>query len=273
MQAYIAAMPGWKRDLGKHLDGLIVRTVPDLQMAVKWNQPFYGCEGDGWFLSFRCFTNYVQLPFLKGTALEPVPPKGSKHPDVRYLDIHEEDELDEGATRSWIEQASRCLARRCEPVPHAAFGPAVRADRDRPRRPPPPPGLRGRPPAHRQAPPARGVFDYVDGGAEAERSMARNSADFAAITFQPRVLAVSTIDVHDTARPPAPSRSCSRPTGFTRMCDPEGELAVARAAARAGLPYALSTLGTRSIEEVARSATAASGSSCTSGATAASSRR
>jgi hypothetical protein len=89
VQAYIAAMPGWKRSLGERLDGLIVRTVPDVHKAVKWNQPFYGHEGEGWFLAFRCYTNYVQLQFFRGTSLDPVPPKASKHDEVRYFDIYE----------------------------------------------------------------------------------------------------------------------------------------------------------------------------------------
>ncbi|MEU4392760.1 DUF1801 domain-containing protein [Kribbella sp. NPDC023855] len=107
VQDYIRAMPDWKRDIGRWLDDLIVRTVPDVHKAVKWNQPFYGNEGDGWFLSFRCYTNYVQLQFLKGTSLDPVPPKESKHAEMRYLDIHEGDELDESQLRSWINQASK----------------------------------------------------------------------------------------------------------------------------------------------------------------------
>jgi hypothetical protein len=106
VQDYIAAMPGWKSGLGRRLDDLIVRTVPDAHKAVKWNQPFYGFEDEGWFLSFRCYTKYVQLSFFRGTSLEPVPPKGSKHPEVRYLDIYEDDELDEEQLESWIEQAS-----------------------------------------------------------------------------------------------------------------------------------------------------------------------
>ncbi len=106
VQDYIAAMPGWKRKVGECLDDLIVRTVPDVHKAVKWNQPFYGLEGEGWFLSFRCYTKYVQLQFFRGTSLDPVPPKASKHNEVRYLDIHEDDELDEDQLRSWIEQAS-----------------------------------------------------------------------------------------------------------------------------------------------------------------------
>ena len=107
VQDYIAAMPGWKRELGQYLDGLIVRTVPEVHKAVKWNQPFYGFEGEGWFLAFRCYTKYVQLTFFRGSSLEPPPPKGSKHPEVRYLDLHEDDELDERQLVSWIDQASR----------------------------------------------------------------------------------------------------------------------------------------------------------------------
>ena len=106
VQAYIAAMPGWKRGLGRHLDGLIVRTVPEVHKAVKWNQPFYGFEDEGWFVSFRCYTKYVQLTFFRGTSLHPVPPKGSKHPEVRYFDIHEDDDIDEPQLVSWFEQAS-----------------------------------------------------------------------------------------------------------------------------------------------------------------------
>ena len=107
VQDYIAAMPGWKRELGEYLDKLIVRTVPKVRKAVKWNQPFYGNEGDGWFLAFRCYTKYVQLQFFRGASLDPAPPKGSKHPEVRYVDIHEDDELDDARLASWIEQASR----------------------------------------------------------------------------------------------------------------------------------------------------------------------
>jgi hypothetical protein len=107
VQDYIAAMPEWKRDVGERLDDLVMRTVPDVHKAVKWNQPFYGLEGDGWFLAFRCFTKYVQLQFFRGASLDPVPPKAAKHDEVRYLDIHEDDELDLDQLRSWIEQASR----------------------------------------------------------------------------------------------------------------------------------------------------------------------
>jgi hypothetical protein len=107
VQDYIAAMPEWKRSVGARLDELIVRSVPKVHKAVKWNQPFYGLEGDGWFTAFRCYTKYVQVQFFRGTSLDPVPPKGSKHPEVRYLDIHEDDELDEKLLRSWFTQASR----------------------------------------------------------------------------------------------------------------------------------------------------------------------
>lgn len=110
VQAYIAAMPGWKRALGQRIDELVVRTVPDVHKAVKWNQPFYGHEGDGWFLAFRCYTKYVQLQFFRGTSLVPTPPKESKHDEVRYFDIHEDDELDEDQLTSWIVQASNLPA-------------------------------------------------------------------------------------------------------------------------------------------------------------------
>jgi hypothetical protein len=106
VQAYIKAMPGWKRDVGRRLDTLIVRTVPNVQKAVKWNSPFYGVEGQGWFLSFHCFTKYVKVTFFRGTALRPVPPGASKHADVRYLDIREDDEVDEELLASWIRQAA-----------------------------------------------------------------------------------------------------------------------------------------------------------------------
>ena len=106
VQAYIAAMPGWKRALGERLDRLIVRTVPDVHKAVKWNQPFYGHAGEGWFLVFRCYTKYVQLGFFRGASLDPLPPKASKHETMRYFDIHEHDALDEAQLVSWVEQAS-----------------------------------------------------------------------------------------------------------------------------------------------------------------------
>jgi hypothetical protein len=106
VQAYIAAMPGWKRDLGKRLDALIVRNVPNVRKAVKWNSPFYGIENHGWFLSFHVFTRYVKVTFFRGTSLRPVPPGASKHKDVRYFDIHEGDELDEAQMATWVKQAA-----------------------------------------------------------------------------------------------------------------------------------------------------------------------
>ncbi len=107
VQAYIAAMPGWKSDLGRRLDGLIVRAVPGVSKAVKWNSPFYGIEGEGWFLSFHCFAKYVKVAFFRGTSLKPVPPGMSKQKEVRYLDIHENDELDEAQFSDWVKQASQ----------------------------------------------------------------------------------------------------------------------------------------------------------------------
>jgi hypothetical protein len=106
VQAYIAAMPGWKRDVGRRLDALIVGTVPGVRKAVKWNSPFYGIEGQGWFLNFHCFTKYVKVAFFRGTSLRPVPPGESKHKEVRYLDIHEDDQLDEAQLAAWVKQAS-----------------------------------------------------------------------------------------------------------------------------------------------------------------------
>ena len=106
VQAYIAAMPGWKRDLGKRLDVLIVRSVPNVRKAVKWNSPLYGIEGEGWFLSFYVFTRYVKVTFFRGSSLRPIPPVASKHKEVRYIDIHEDDELDEAQMAKWVKQAA-----------------------------------------------------------------------------------------------------------------------------------------------------------------------
>jgi hypothetical protein len=106
VQAYIAAMPGWKRDVGRRLDALIVRTVPKVRKAVRWNSPFYGIEGQGWFLSYHCFTKYVKVTFLNGASLRPLPPVESKHPNVRYFHIHEHDPMDEELVANWIGQAS-----------------------------------------------------------------------------------------------------------------------------------------------------------------------
>ena len=109
VQAYIAAMPGWKRDVGRRLDALIARTVPGVRKAVEWNSPFYGIggqgEGQGWFLSLHCFTKYVKVAFFRGTSLRPVPPGESKNKEVRYLDIRE-DQLDEAQMAAWIRQAA-----------------------------------------------------------------------------------------------------------------------------------------------------------------------
>ena len=106
VQAYIAAMPGWKRDVGRRLDALIVRTVPNVRKAVKWNSPFYGIEDQGWFVSFHVFTRYVKVTFFRGASLRPIPPGESKHKETRYLDIHEHEKLDEKLLVSWIRQAS-----------------------------------------------------------------------------------------------------------------------------------------------------------------------
>src|SRR3977135_3615783 len=106
VQAYIAAMPGWKRDIGKRLDALIVRNVPNVRKAVKWNSPLYGIEGQGWFLGLHTFTRYVKVAFFRGTSLRPVPPGASTSKDTRYIDIHEGDELDEAQMASWVKQAA-----------------------------------------------------------------------------------------------------------------------------------------------------------------------
>jgi hypothetical protein len=106
VQAYIAAMPGWKREVGRRLDTLIARTVPNVRKAVKWNTPLYGVEDGVWFASFHCFTNYVKVAFFRGALLRPVPPVASKHKDVRYFHIHEDDNLDEAQFAEWVRQAS-----------------------------------------------------------------------------------------------------------------------------------------------------------------------
>jgi hypothetical protein len=106
VQAYIAAMPGWKREIGRSLDALIARAVPGVRKAVKWNSPFYGVEDGNWFLSFHCFAKYVKAAFFQGASLRPLPPGESKQKDVRYLDIHEDDEFDEAQFASWVKQAS-----------------------------------------------------------------------------------------------------------------------------------------------------------------------
>ena len=107
VQAYIAAMPGWKQRIGRAIDDLVAGAVPGVRKAVKWNTPFYGApDREGWFLAFHCFDRYVMLTFFRGTALDPVPPGPSKQQDVRYLDIREEDAIDEARLTAWIRQAS-----------------------------------------------------------------------------------------------------------------------------------------------------------------------
>ena len=106
VQAYIAAMPGWKSGLGRRIDAVIERTVPGVRKAVKWNSPFYGVEDDVWFLSLHCFAKYVKVTFFRGSSLDPVPPGKSKYPDVRYHDIHE-GEFDEARFADWVKQASK----------------------------------------------------------------------------------------------------------------------------------------------------------------------
>jgi hypothetical protein len=100
-------MPGWKREVGRRLDALIARTVPGVRKAVKWNSPLYGVEGQGWFLGIHCFTSYVKVAFFRGTSLRPVPSGESKSKDTRYLDIHEDDQLDEARLAAWVKQASQ----------------------------------------------------------------------------------------------------------------------------------------------------------------------
>ena len=106
VRAYLDAMPGWKQEVGRQLDGLIERTVPDVKKAVRWNSPFYGVEGQGWFLSYHCFTRYIKVTFLRGAQLDPLPPVDSKDPDTRYVHLHEGEDLDEALLASWIRQAS-----------------------------------------------------------------------------------------------------------------------------------------------------------------------
>jgi len=107
VQAYIAAIPGWKSDVGRRLDALIVRTVPGVTKAVKWNTPLYGIEGQGWFLALHCYTKYLNVAFFRGMQLTPVPPGTSKTKDTRYLNIYEDEEFDEAQFVEWVQQASR----------------------------------------------------------------------------------------------------------------------------------------------------------------------
>lgn len=112
VQAYLAAMPGWKREVGRRLDTLISDAVPEVTKAVKWNSPLYGIEGRGWFLGLHCFTNYVKVAFFRGAALRPIPPGRSKQPEVRYLDLREDDPLDETQFAAWVKQAAQLPGQR-----------------------------------------------------------------------------------------------------------------------------------------------------------------
>jgi hypothetical protein len=107
VQAYIAASPGWKQDVGRELDELITRTVPNVYKAVKWNTPFYGFEGEGWFLGFHCMTKYIKVAFFRGKSLRPMPPVESSQKEVRYFHIHENEKLDEAQFAAWVKQASK----------------------------------------------------------------------------------------------------------------------------------------------------------------------
>jgi hypothetical protein len=107
VQAYIAAMPGWKSPLGKRLDALIVRHIPNVQKALRWNSPFYGIEGQGWLVSFHVLTRYVKVNFFCGASLQPLPPGSGKDPNARWIDIYEDDELDEAQMSQWIQQAAK----------------------------------------------------------------------------------------------------------------------------------------------------------------------
>jgi hypothetical protein len=108
VQAYIAAMPGWKSDVGRRIDAIVARAVPGVRKAVKWNSPFYGAgdEDEGWFLSYHCFTKYIKITFFQGASLRPAPPETSKYEAVRYFHIHEDDALDEAQFTAWVKQAA-----------------------------------------------------------------------------------------------------------------------------------------------------------------------
>lgn len=113
VEAYLAAMPGWKRAVGCRLDALITRTVPGVRKAVRWNTPFYGVEGQGWFLGLHCITKYVKVAFFRGTSLQPIPPVESKQKEVRYFHLHENDPFDEELVASWIRQAAKLPGTDC----------------------------------------------------------------------------------------------------------------------------------------------------------------
>jgi hypothetical protein len=107
VQEYLAATPGWKGDVVRRLDAVIQKAVPRVHKAVKWNTPLYGIEGDGWFVSYHCYDKYVKVAFFRGTSLDPMPPGASKTPETRYLDIREDDEIDERQLTRWVKQASK----------------------------------------------------------------------------------------------------------------------------------------------------------------------
>lgn len=113
VQAYIAAMPGWKREVGRRLDEIIVRVVPTVRKAVRWNSPFYGIEGQGWFMGVHCLTRYIKVAFFQGRRCNQIPPVESRQKDVRYLHIHEGDEINEDVLASWIKQASELPGEKC----------------------------------------------------------------------------------------------------------------------------------------------------------------
>lgn len=110
---YLHAMPGWKREVGRWLDSLIVRTVPQVRKAVRWNTPFYGLDGRGWFMAFHCFDGYVKVTFFQGISLSPMPPVSSKHPRVRYAHLHENESVNESLWVTWIRQAASLPGENC----------------------------------------------------------------------------------------------------------------------------------------------------------------
>lgn len=107
VRAYLAAMPGWKADVGRLIDSVVTRSVPDVRKGVRWNSPFYGVDGGGWFMSFHCLTRYVKVAFFAGSSLQPLPPETSKDPAVRYVHYREGEKVDEALFASWVAQASR----------------------------------------------------------------------------------------------------------------------------------------------------------------------
>jgi hypothetical protein len=112
VQAYIAATPGWKREVGRRLDALITRSIHGVRKAVKWNSPFYGVGNEGWFLSYHCFAKYVKVTFFRGTSLRPLPSGESKQKEVRYLDIYQDEPIDEAQLVDWIKQSSQLPGKR-----------------------------------------------------------------------------------------------------------------------------------------------------------------